>query len=350
MYLYYFWRTLMNNWESSYVNIEKGTESYKIYDSHLPDTIVNNIPLEIQEVSFYTSGEGHRTSYNYYSKTSFDFTHSNRDLPIKSKLHKHDYFEMIFVASDRFEMQIESKLCHFKKWDVCILNRSTKHAEHFNPHSKIFYIVISPGYMNSWPREEGMGLSSSLIFTQFFNNNLRYSLQQNKDFITATYNNTSEIPRTFNLIQAMIEEFDNRCPGYQLIIRGLLYRLLSLLGNSSYYSPNYTDLGYDDGYSLAFSTKQLLDKHKRKVTTNEISKSLNYNAEYINTVFKKHYGLTISKYNKQVCLKQAAYLLQTTHLQIHLICKQLGFSNRTHFYNLFKEEYGCTPFKFRQNH
>ena len=56
----------------------------------------------------------------------------------------------------------------------------------------------------------------------------------------------------------------------------------------------------------------------------------------------------VPAYNRRVCLRKAAQLLRDTSIQVHDICRQLGFVNRTNFYELFKREYGCTPAQYRR--
>lgn len=340
----------MNNLTKEYIEIENAPCFYnnKIYTDQIADTILCNMPVELQELSFSSKGKGHRNAYNYRSTVSFDFDSNVFSPFLKPKLHKHEYFEMILNVSGQFEMQIESQLCELNRWDVCILNRVTRHAEHFRPKDKIFYIVLSPDFLLNWPQEYGMKVPHSIFFTKFFNKGLASNLQQNKDFITARYTNQIAISPLHSIIENIRREFENKQPGYQLFIRGLIYRLLNILSDSEYYTAEYVDLGSDDGFSLAFSAKKILDESKQKMTKVELAERLNYNSEYINQVFKRHYGQTIPEYNRMVCLQQASYLLTNTDMPIYKICQQLGITNRTHFYNLFKQEYGCTLADYRR--
>lgn len=341
-----------------YVEIEYASSTdieypNKVYTDSLPDTFISNNPLELQEAYISSQGKGYRNSYSYRPTVSINFnTKTNTNypfLPLQSKLHKHDYFDFMVIASDQCEMQIESHLCEFKKWDVCILNRSTRHSEHFKPETKIFYLVLQPEYLLNWPQEEGVSLQHSLVFTKFFNKGLRDTLQQNKDFIVSRYISQARISPIEEIIENIRREFENKRPGYQLFIRGLTYQLFSLLADPKHYNTEYINLGSDEGFSLAFSAKQILDKNKRRMTKAQLAERLSYNSEYINRVFKKHYGYTIPEYNRLICMRQAASMLCDTNQRIHDICKQLGFKNRTHFYNLFKHEYDCTPYDYRKN-
>ncbi len=337
----------MDEWEKIYVEIESATGSHRMYNYQLPEVIVSTSPVELQEVSFAMHGKSHRTAYSYKPTDSFYFSPSNLEAPLKHKLHKHDYFELMVASSGKLEMQIESQLCELNNWDVCILNRSTRHAEHFMPESKVFYIVLSSGFLSNWPLEEGMNLPHTLMFSKFFKKGLQNTVQQNKDYILARHTANGHVPLR-KLIEGIRWEFENKQPGYQHFIRGLMYRLLGLLADAEHYTTSYIDLGADDGFSLAYSVKQILDKSTGKISKVKIAKQLNYNGEYINRVFKRYYGSTIPEYNRSARLHQSAKMLCNTDIPVSEICKQLGFRNKTNFYVLFEREYGCTPSIYRK--
>ncbi|MGN6710493.1 hypothetical protein [Anaerocolumna jejuensis] len=78
----------------------------KLCPDMLPDIYIGNYPVELQEFNYYSQGKGNRSSYNYSSNTSINFNTGQLNSPLKGKLHKHDYFELMFIASDQFEMQV----------------------------------------------------------------------------------------------------------------------------------------------------------------------------------------------------------------------------------------------------
>ena len=47
-------------------------------------------------------------------------------------------------------------------------------------------------------------------------------------------------------------------------------------------------------------------------------------------------------------MQQALYLPKNTDFPIQDVCVQVGYSNNTFFYKLFKETYGVTPKKYRE--
>ena len=55
-----------------------------------------------------------------------------------------------------------------------------------------------------------------------------------------------------------------------------------------------------------------------------------------------------TQYINQERLKYAVYLLAQTDREILDICECCGFSNVSHFYHLFREQFGVSPAKFRK--
>lgn len=314
----------------------------KTFSQALPDVYMTENPVELQEVTYSAAGRGVRRTYSGREPTFLEFTSS---APPRAKLHKHDYFELMLILSQRFEMQIESQRCEFHRGDVCILDRATRHGEHFDPGAAVFYLVLSPDYLLNWPREEGAALPPAL--RKFFAKGVRDTAQQNKDYFFFE-SHTRQAAGAQALMEALRREFSEKRPGYQLFVRGWLYRLFCLLFDTGRYRADYVDLGADGGFSLAFSAKQILDRAKRRMTKQELAERLNYNADYIDRVFHRHYGYTVPAYTRAVCLRQAAYLLRSTGQCVHDIAKQVGFVNRTNFYALFAREYGCTPAEYRR--
>lgn len=65
-------------------------------------------------------------------------------------------------------------------------------------------------------------------------------------------------------------------------------------------------------------------------------------------LLKQISGKTPTQYINQERLKYAVYLLAQTDREILDICECCGFSNVSHFYHLFREQFGVSPAKFRK--
>jgi AraC family transcriptional regulator, activator of mtrCDE len=64
--------------------------------------------------------------------------------------------------------------------------------------------------------------------------------------------------------------------------------------------------------------------------------------------FEKCFGRTPMDYVRDVRLRRAAQLLQTSGLSMDGIASKVGYASRSHFSHAFHEMYGCSPADFRK--
>lgn len=308
-----------------------------------PDSLTNSSPVEFQELSCPAPSVRTLSTYNYSHVTVEEV----RGISGHPKLHRHDYFEMIFPLSGRFEMQIESMLRVFERWDLCVLNCTTKHTEHFEQGDSLFYLHLSADYLRAEPTIEKVSLRSFGQMSEFFYRDISEGTRHWKNCIHFHYVGGDMISPLHRIFTQMRAEMEHKEPGFQLLEYALVFRMFCILNDPAYYRAEYINFGSDDGASLALSAKQILDRTNRKMTKDELSERLNYDAEYINRIFKRHYGYSIPEYNRRRCMQLAADMLQNTRLSVSEICRRVDYTNRTHFYRMFAEQYGCTPIEYR---
>ncbi len=84
------------------------------------------------------------------------------------------------------------------------------------------------------------------------------------------------------------------------------------------------------------------------LTLSELASTLNINASYLSTVFKKETGKTITAYVNEKRIELAQELLKTTNLQIQTIAQYCGIIDVHYFTRLFKKISGLSPKQFRE--
>ena len=75
---------------------------------------------------------------------------------------------------------------------------------------------------------------------------------------------------------------------------------------------------------------------------------LNVNASYLSSLFKKETGKNLTEYVAEKRIKNAAYLLTTTNLQIQTIAQHCGIYDVNYFAKTFKKITGKTPKEYRK--
>lgn len=64
---------------------------------------------------------------------------------------------------------------------------------------------------------------------------------------------------------------------------------------------------------------------------------------YLSSVFKEETGVNLNRFIRDVRMKKAKELLETTNMKIVQVAKEVGFSNNSYFGRSFREYFGCTP-------
>lgn len=84
-----------------------------------------------------------------------------------------------------------------------------------------------------------------------------------------------------------------------------------------------------------------------ELSLRNIANTLNLNAAYLSSLFKKETGTTITEYINKERMSHAAYLLENTKLQIQTVAAHCGILDVQYFSKLFKKFYKKSPREWR---
>lgn len=90
--------------------------------------------------------------------------------------------------------------------------------------------------------------------------------------------------------------------------------------------------------------------YTKKITVKQIIEFCNCSESYINHLFKKMNGMSISLYINKYRVKQSESLLITTDHTIKEIAFEVGFNEYSYYSNTFKKINNITPKEFRKIH
>ncbi len=85
-----------------------------------------------------------------------------------------------------------------------------------------------------------------------------------------------------------------------------------------------------------------------KLSVNEIAEKLYVHPVYLNRVFKKEKGISVSQYIIQERMRFAADLLRTKHRKATDVAELVGYRNYSNFSAMFTKYYGCPPSRYSE--
>ena len=97
------------------------------------------------------------------------------------------------------------------------------------------------------------------------------------------------------------------------------------------------------------STQQILKNLETiNLSVNEVAAYCHLSPIYLNRIFKKENGISISQYIIREKMLLAAKLLKEDALAANMVALKVGYPSYPHFSSTFKKYYGCSPKQFKE--
>lgn len=270
-------------------------------------------------------------------------------------LHQHNTYELMFILSGELYQRIENTRHRYIEKSCCLINRSVRHAEEYDTsfHSvnlslsrEFLLTLLEEGECNYFQIEKKHQDTDLAAFLQ---NELRLDGSENKHYIDFIPTSSKTIEQNiYYLFDQMTNLILNPAPGTSLMIRAIIYRILSHLNSQSFYDTNPIQLGTPTESRLFAEISQLMEATDGRISRLQLSSRLNYSGNYLNRIVQKYSGMNIFEYGNSFTMQRATDLLKNTDKTVSDIILELGFSDRTHFYRLFQKQFGCTPKAYRK--
>lgn len=271
--------------------------------------------------------------------------------------HKHNFFELLIVLKGNTIQKIDGKEFMYSAGTCCLINRNLSHTEKFTEETKLLFIGLSTDFViellhscktSYFYQEKNTNDNFALKFMEenLFSNEGKSYL----DFFPNPQIQNNIVNTLYKISESLIHAVFSPQFGSTYMVKGLICTLLQYLNNKTIYHHTLIKLNSDSNLLLFSRITHLLEDTDGRISRSELEKILNYNGSYLNSIVKHHTGMCIFDYGMTFCLKKAAMLLTSTNDSITSIAEKLHFSNRSHFYRLFKEKYGQTPKEYRDKY
>ena len=83
------------------------------------------------------------------------------------------------------------------------------------------------------------------------------------------------------------------------------------------------------------------------IDIDQLAREVGMTPNYLSSIFKKNTGENLSRYLKGFRMERAREMLENTNEKIGVICEKCGFVNVSYFCQSFREYFGISPQKYR---
>ena len=256
------------------------------------------------------------------------------------QLHKHNFFEIAFVARGSVTFYFEKEEHTLFAGAACIVAPSSNHDFAVYDDKAILYTIsIRQSTFNTafFPL-----LSNSDLLSSFFRTILQRKNSSN--YLLFDTKNTVEIKRLFRHILIETNTFDDysehRCIQYMYLL------FSSLMRHNKSYVQFYREQASPE-FALIL---QYIQHNYQTVTLSFLAQFFHYSEPHLCTLIKQNTGKTFSELIRQLKLSQAMDYLINTHMRISEIADRVGYHSADHFSRVFRETHHMSPQEYRKQH
>lgn len=263
-----------------------------------------------------------------------------RDIQIPK--HRHEYIELSFMLEGVLDMFIEGEKLRMKSGDLCLMDKNVAHTtEIAGDDVWMFNILMTADFFDTifmYLFSEDNYISNYII-------NSLYSESKKKNYI---YYHLPENSFVEKLMEQIICEYflEKPCSKGKIIsCLGVLFIEISRAA------------GQNDEETIRRNTSRVqkdvveyLKEHYKDATLQSVAKHMCFHPNYLSALLKMETGRGFKDILLDIRMTEAEKLLCSTDAKIEDIIEQIGYANESYFYKCFRQKYGESPFKYRQNH
>lgn len=258
-------------------------------------------------------------------KTYVVIKHNYKNKDLKTTLHSHDFYQLIYVASGSGAIYINDELISVDANDVVFIAPMIKHR-----------VDYSVSHMTTYEIKFG-------IFDS--------ELDDIAKTIGALY--YEEDNKIKNLILKIIDECKECKPYYKKSVENFISQIIIYLTRQKGLMEEDEEkslISYERHSSIASKVKSYMDmNYAKKVSLLELADAFCVSQSHLCREFSKNFGLSPIKYLNNLRIEKAKELLAISDFSISEIGYKVGFGDIHYFSRYFNKQENVSPVKYRNS-
>lgn len=252
-------------------------------------------------------------------------------------LHWHDHIEWVFVKKGKSRVQIDAAYEDLEEGELAFINSKQLHrATALIPGTEVVSIVFNEALV----RGNGVDLTDLHYFLPYLDKKILWPSTMKK--------NDLYMEETGKAFATLLNEFECRNPGYELLIKAELLRIFGLFFrySSEVSARSLPCCQQHDDFSRFLQV--LRERYNESFTISDAANMVSLSPNHFCRVFKQVTGKTFIEYLHFLRINEAERMLTETGESITTIAGKVGFSDINYFGRVFKKIKNQTPSSVRR--
>ena len=255
-------------------------------------------------------------------------------------VHKHSYFELIFIRSGNGKHFINGNDFSYTTGDVYLLGPEDYHYFEIAEKTFFIYLRFTEAFIkqpSSQNHPQWLQTIEAVLNTPYQSNGSIIKQEADKKLLD-------------QLLGVLLEEYNNRHHVFfDAVMDGLMKAILSIVARNILPLLN---AGNKEVRPMLLDTLMAYIRtnicHPQKLSLEHLATHFNCSSSYLSNFFRKETGESLKQYILKYKLKQAENRIKYSEQSISQIAHEFAFTDESHFNKTFRKYYGQGPRDFRK--
>lgn len=297
----------------------------------IPEILPEIISYEMHDSEYFKEGD----SRNVY------ITRHNRYTP--AFMHRHDFFEVVFIMTGRCSQNIGLKRLNFKEGDIIFIAPGVFHTmEVFDDDTAVFNILLRK---STFHQMFAPMMKQNDLMGHFFSEGL-YNTKR-IEYLVFHIADSTFIEKQLLFLKMYREHLFHDSYSDQILI-GMLTAVNAIMMRDY---QNTMESSYSDVQSQItdnFLVLNYLQNHLAEVSLSDVAEHFGFSVSYCSRLIKATTGQGFNEWKRTLRMRQAEHMLLNTKKSVEEIGSSLGYLNLETFIRTFKKEIHLTPAQYRK--
>ncbi|MBQ8923075.1 MAG: helix-turn-helix domain-containing protein [Oscillospiraceae bacterium] len=262
--------------------------------------------------------------YGYHDADLYQHTHGN-------------FFELVIVLNGSAQHVVGNASFPIGKGAVFVVGNQTPHGYANPDHLTICNIMFRQDVFDTvFDIRQLAGFQALFVLEPHYS--------QNYHFLSQLHLSAGAFAQAEALLNAMMQEYEGRHPGWQDAVYADFRRLCIMLSRRYQADAEATN----DYIKLADAVAHIEHHFNEELTLAALAAISGYSERQFLRLFKAAFSVTPNQYIADLRLRKAQQLLSCTALSVGETALQCGFPDQNYFTKFFRSRTGQTPSAFRR--
>lgn len=267
--------------------------------------------------------------------------------PKTTSLHRHGYIQINYVRRGSGSHLINKNTVDISSGDIFIIPPYIPHKIITNPDDPLEVIEFEFSTKFILPDTQSMEECAGYLDFAYLE-----PFMVAEEQVKPRFNLNKQLQVDVEaILSEVLEESRDRQPGYILVVKALLLKLLVTIGRAYTREIEGTDTErtFQQYKNMIAQAKDYIDAHfSQNLSLKEIAEYVGYSQSHFCYLFKAITGKTAVEYINTVRVQKAIELLRNSKLSILDVSQEVGFNTISNFNKTFKLTTGVTPRDYRK--